>query len=156
MVNLRLLACAFALALSACEAPTPTPAALTEAEVQEFVRQYAAVSSAADVPKIMGFIQRDETVTSAGVGIIYRGWNAIRAATDDAAAENALLKVELGKVDVTPLGADTALAVAPMTVSSHPPARDGSLTNAPGALSIVVKRTPEGLRIVHEHYSLKL
>lgn len=155
MVNLRLLACALALALSACEAPSP---ALTEAEVQEFVRQYAAASNTTDVAKIMGFIQRGETATSVGVGIIYRGWNEIRAATDDAAAENALLKVELGKVVVTPLGADTALAVAPMTVSSHPPAKpgDGGLTNAPGALSIVVKRTPEGLRVIHEHYSLRL
>jgi hypothetical protein len=26
----------------------------------------------------------------------------------------------------------------------------------PGALTIIVKRTPEGLRLIHEHYSLRL
>jgi tRNA A37 threonylcarbamoyladenosine synthetase subunit TsaC/SUA5/YrdC len=28
-------------------------------------------------------------------------------------------------------------------------------TDFPGALTMVVKRTPEGLRLIHEHYSVR-
>jgi uncharacterized protein (TIGR02246 family) len=150
----RLLACVLALTLCACEMFSPE---LTEAEVQDFVRQYVAAANAADASKVMGFIHRDDAVSSVGLGTIHRGWNAIRAATDDAYAQNVRVKLTLGMLDVTRLGRDTALAVASMSVSSNQPVQTarGLTTNAPGALTIVVRRTPDGLRVIHEHYSLR-
>ena len=151
----RLFACALVLALSACE---KSPPPLTDAEVQDFVRQYVAAANAADAAKVMGFIQRDETVTSAGLGMIHRGWKAISTATTDAYADPVRIKVSLDKLDVTRLGADTALVVAPISMSSSKPVQIGgnTMTSAPGAMTIVVKRTAEGLRIIHDHYSIRI
>src|SRR5262245_36015400 len=150
----RLFACALVFLLPACEQPSPQ---LTEAEVQDFVRQYVAASNAADATKIMSFIQKDEAVSSAGLGVIHRGWNAIRTATDDAIQQNVRIKTTVGTMDVTRVANDTALAVARMSVSTNQPVKtaSGYVMSAPGAMTIVVKRGPEGLRIIHEHYSLQ-
>jgi hypothetical protein len=42
-------------------------------------------------------------------------------------------------------------------VSSPQPIQLGRtwLSSAAGAMTLVVKRTPEGLRVIHEHYSLR-
>ena len=150
----RFLACVLALALSACE--TSSSPELSEAEVQDFVRQYVAAGNAADTAKVMGFIHQDEAVTSIGLGTIHRGWKAIRTATDDAYAQNVRVKVTIEKMDVMRVATDTALAVAPMSVSTNQPVETakGSTSSAPGAMTILVKRTPDGLRVIHEHYSL--
>ena len=149
----RFLACVLALALSACEVSSPE---LTEAEVQDFVRQYVAAGNAADSSKVMGFIHRDEAVTSVGLGVIHRGWKAIHAATDGAYTQNVRVKVTLEKIDVMRLASDTALAVAPISVSTNQPVETarGPTSSSPGAMSVLVKRTPDGLRVIHEHYSL--
>jgi ketosteroid isomerase-like protein len=153
-MTLRLAACVLALALTGCETSTP---ALTEAEVQEFVRQYVAASNGFDPAKAMSFIQKDEGVTSAGLGTIHRGWEAIRAATDTSFKEEVRIKLVVDSLAVTPITADAALAVGSMTVSSPQPIQLGRtwLSSAAGAMTLVVKRTPEGLRVIHEHYSLR-
>jgi ketosteroid isomerase-like protein len=153
-MTLRLAACVLALALSGCETSAP---ALTEAEVQEFVRQYVAASNGFDPAKAMSFIQKDEAVTSAGLGTIHRGWEAIRAATDTSFNEEVRIKLVVDNLAVSRIGADAALAVGSMTVSSPRPIQLGRtwLSSASGAMTLVVKRTPEGLRVIHEHYSLR-
>ena len=153
-MTLRTAACVLALALSGCEMSAP---ALTEAEVQEFVRQYVAASNGFDPAKAMSFIQKDEGVSSAGLGTIHRGWEAIRAATDTSFKEEVRIKLVVDKLDVTRIGADAALAVGSMTVSSPQPIQLGRswLTSATGAMTLVVRKTPEGLRLIHEHYSLR-
>jgi ketosteroid isomerase-like protein len=120
-------------------------------------RQYVAASHAADATKIMSFIQKDEAVSSAGLGVIHRGWTAIHTATDDAIKQNVRVKITVGTMDVTRVANDTALAVAKMSVSTNQPVKtaSGELTSAPGAMTLVVKRQPDGLRIIHEHYSLQ-
>ena len=150
----RLSACVLALALCGCERLSP---ALTETEVQEFVRQYVAASNGFDAGKVMGFIQKDEAVSSVGLGTIYRGWNAISTATDRAFTEEVRIKLTVGTLDVARLGNDTAIAVASMSVTSTQPIQIGRawMTDAPGAMTIVVRRTPDGLRVIHEHYSLR-
>lgn len=153
-MTLRLAACVLALALTGCETSAP---ALTEAEVREFVRQYVAASNGFDPAKAMSFIQKDEGVTSAGLGTIHRGWEAIRAATDTSFNEEIRIKLVVDNLAVSRIGADAALAVGSMTVSSPQPIQLGRtwLSSASGAMTLVVKRTPEGLRVIHEHYSLR-
>ena len=145
---------ALGLALAGCEMSSP---ALTEAEVQEFVRQYVAASNGFDPAKAMSFIQKDENVTSAGLGTIHRGWEAIRTATDTSFKEEVRIKLVVDKLAISSIGPDAALAVGSMTVSSTAPIQLGRswLTSAAGAMTLVVKKTPEGLRLLHEHYSLK-
>lgn len=153
-MTLRIAAGVLALALCGCQVSTP---ALTEAEVQEFVRQYVAASNGFDPAKAMSFIQKDEAVSSAGLGTIHRGWDAIRAATDTSFNEEVRIKLVVDSLAVTSIGPDAALAVGAMTVSAPRPIQLGRtwLTNASGAMTLVVKRTPEGLRLIHEHYSLR-
>ena len=147
---------AFALLLSAC-APTPPPA-LPQAEVQEFVKAYVAAFNAGDDSRLMGLILHDAAVSSIASGRLYRGFDAIKTSSDENISALARVSVSLGAVDVTPLAADSALAVAPMvTAEGFPPDGGPKLTSTdyPGALTIIVKRTPEGLRLIHEHHSVR-
>jgi uncharacterized protein (TIGR02246 family) len=125
--------------------------------VREFVQQYVAATNEADAAKLVGLISQEAAVSSVGLGKISRGWKAIQKATEDATASGARFKVTMGTIDVTLLGPDTALAVASMTLSPAQPLQPGHgvvTRDAPGAATILVKRFPEGLRLVHEHYSL--
>lgn len=117
---------------------------LTPAEVGDFVRQYVAATNEASAAKLMALVLQDPAVSSVGLGKISRGFDAIRAATQAATASGARLEVSVESVDVALLAIDTALAVAQIKVN------DG-----PGAATMIVKRTAEGLRLVHEHYSLR-
>jgi ketosteroid isomerase-like protein len=147
----------FALMLCAC-APTPPPA-LPQAEVQEFVKAYVAAFNAGDDSRLMGLIQHDAAVSSIASGRLYRGFDAIKTSSDENISALARVSVSLGAVDVTPLGADSALAVAPMVVTAEgfPPDGGPKLTSTdyPGALTMIVKRTPDGLRLIHEHHSVR-
>jgi hypothetical protein len=146
-----------AVMLVAC-APTPPPAP-TQAQVQDFVRDYVAAFNAGDDSKLMGLISHDGAVSSIASGRLYRGWDAIRVSSDENLTAIAATRVAIGAVDVTPLGADSALAVAPMVVSADRfPLKAGSKLTTddfPGALTMIVKRTPEGLRLIHEHHSVR-
>ena len=148
---------AVALSLSSC-APTPAPA-LSQGEVQDFVKAYVAAFNAGDDSKLMGLIQHDAAVSSIASGKLYRGWDAINTASSENISAFARVSVSLGAVEVTPLGADLALAVAPMVVNAEGFPADGgpklTSTDYPGALTMIVKRTPDGLRLIHEHHSVR-
>jgi ketosteroid isomerase-like protein len=152
----RLLVCVVALLFFGCT-PTPPPP-LTPAEVQEFVRQYIAATNTADASKLMELVQRDPTVSSIALGKVTRGWEAMRVATDESSTANPRIKIAIGTIDVTTLGNDAALAIASMSISSAGAlmqrGRYVTLSDVPGAFTMVVRRTPEGLRLVHEHYSV--
>jgi hypothetical protein len=146
-----------ALLASAC-APT-SPPALSQAEVQEFAKSVVAAFNDGDDSKLMGLIQHDAAVSSIASGKLYRGFDAIKTSSSEDISALARVSVSLGAVDVTPLGADSALAVAPITVTAEgfPPDGGPKLTSTeyPGALTMIVKRTPEGLRMIHEHHSVR-
>src|SRR5882672_5478251 len=134
MIAIAMLVLA-ALAVSAC-APTPPPA-LSQAEVQEFVKTYVAAFNAGDDSRLMGLIQHDAAASSIASGRLYRGWDAINTSSGENISALARVSVSLGAVDVTPLGADSALAVAPMVVTAEgfPPDGGPKLTSTdyPGA-----------------------
>jgi ketosteroid isomerase-like protein len=156
-MSARPILAALALAVSAC-APTPPPA-LSQAEVQEFVKSYIAAFNDGDDSKLMGLIQHDAAVSSIASGRLYRGFDAIKTSSDENISALARVAVSLGAVDVTPLAGDSALAVAPMVVSAERFPQDGGgklmSSEYPGALTMIVKRTPDGLRLIHEHHSVR-
>jgi len=156
-MSARPMLVALSLAVSACT-PTPPPA-LSQAEVQEFVKSYVAAFNDGDDSKLMGLIQHDAAVSSIASGKLYRGFDAIKTSSDENLSALARVSVSLGAVDVTPLGADSALAVAPMVVTAEGFPADGgpklTSTDYPGALTMIVKRTPDGLRLIHEHHSVR-
>jgi hypothetical protein len=61
----------------------------------------------------------------------------------------------LGAIEVTPLAPDAAVAVGTVDVQGIYQVGNMVVDNLPGAFTIVVKQTPEGLRLVHEHYSIR-
>ena len=139
-----------ALVASGC---TPTPQ--SPAEVQEFVRQFVAAENAGDASKVMGMVQKDQSASAIEYGKIYRGWDAMRTATDEGIAAAARVKVTVGSIDVISLGPDAALAVASMNLWGLQQIGRNFVVDVPGALTIIVKRTPEGLRLIHGHYSVR-
>jgi ketosteroid isomerase-like protein len=150
-MNTRLALCCLALSLCACNAAQPP---LTSAEVQQFVRDYAAATNSANAPKIMSMVVHDATASSISGGKIDRGWDAIRVSTD-AGLEQRKGKIELGAVDVTPLSSEAAVATGTLNVRGIHHVGNMIVDSLPGAFTVVVKRTPEGLRLVHEHYSIR-
>jgi|SRR5689334_16964359 len=153
----RSLLPALALLLAACT-PTPPPA-LSQSEVQDFVKAFVATFNDGDDSKLMGLMQHDAAVSSVGSGRLYKGFDSIKTSSSEDLSALARVSVSLGAVDVMPIGSDAAVAVAPMTVTAESFPQDGSgklvSTEYPGALTVIVKRTPEGLRVLHEHHSVR-
>jgi ketosteroid isomerase-like protein len=142
---------ALALVVVGCT-PTPPPPP-SQSEVQEFVRQYVAAANGGDASKLMELISRGPEVSSIGYGNVERGWETIRKSTDANIAQATRIRFTVGTVDVVPLGNEFALATATMFLT---PLKPGQAADLPGAATIVVKRTPEGLRLIHEHYSVRV
>ncbi len=125
-------------------------AAAIRAEVQTFVKSYVAASNLADTNSMMEMISRKEGVTSAANGDISRGWEAIRAEADAIVGKEGSYKISMGTIDVMPLGAAHALAVAPVTLTIVTPSGTVQL---PGAMTLVLEKSGGTWRIVHEHTS---
>jgi len=147
----KLAACVALLVLCACNAAPPP---LGAADVQQFVRDYLAANSAGDPGKAMAMVLHDASASSIAAGKIDRGWDAIRVSVDENLKKREQ-KIELGTFEVTPLSADAAVAVGTLNLRGTYHLGNMVLDNVPGAFTIVVKRTPEGLRLVHEHYSIR-
>jgi ketosteroid isomerase-like protein len=150
-MNAKLIACIAVLVLCACNAAPPP---LSAADAQQFVREYMAANNAGDPTKAMSMVLHDASASSIAAGKIDRGWEAIRVSADDNLKRREQ-KIELGTFEVTPLSADTAMAVGTLTLRGTYHIGNMVLENLPGAFTIIVKRTPEGLRLVHEHYSIR-
>jgi hypothetical protein len=99
---------------------------------------------------MMEFVSRDPGVSSVVHGKIDRGWEAIRSATDEDLLRTGPAQTTVGTMDVTALGEDSALVVAPVQVTWTQGNQTYGYT---GAMTLVVNRTRDGLRLVHEHYS---
>ena len=133
----------------------PTPAATTETtrtEVQAFVKGYIDAVNRADVTAMMEMFSREPGVTSVADGEIERGWDAIRTDADQIVGKEGSYKFSIGSIDVTPLGTSYALMVAPLTVKAPAP-QDSA--EAPGAMTLLVKKSGKTWLIVHEHWSSK-
>ena len=150
-MNARLGACIALLVLCACNASSPPVSA---ADVQQFVRDYLAANNAGDAAKTMSMVWHDASASSIAAGKIDRGWDAIRVSADENLKRREE-KIEIQTIDVTPLSADAAMAVGTLTLRGSYHIGNMVLENVPGAFTLVVKRTPEGLRLVHEHYSIR-
>lgn len=146
-MNGRLTIAVLALLCAACSPKPPS-----QAEVEAFVRQYAAATRGGNTEKVMVNFSRDAGVVSVGEGKVLRGYDAIKSITDETIAAVSKRPVTVDSVDVTALGPDTALALVSMTITRTIAKRK---VGTPSVGTLIVKRTPDGLRIVHEHYSVK-
>lgn len=150
MLRCSTLILVIGVTVTACSAQA---APVTEAEVQEFVRQYVAAANAGDASKIMSMISKDAGTTSVAYGEVFRGWEEIRKYVDSNISAAAITKLTVATVAVQALGPEVALAVAPFTLTVNEQRR---VVQLPGAASVVVRRMGGSLSLVHEHYSLKV
>ena len=67
------------------------------------VRAYVDASNRVDVQAMIDSYSKSPNVSSATLGEIRRGWEAIRAEADSAAGMEGLMRISLGAVDVTAL-----------------------------------------------------
>ena len=111
-------------------------------EVQQSVKTYADALNRADVSGVLELYARVPNVTSVGDGDITRGWESIRTDTDSLlTGGSGRFSAALGSIDVTPLGAEYALAVAPYTLTV--PTQRGPV-QVRGAISFVWQRADSG------------
>jgi ketosteroid isomerase-like protein len=118
------------------------------ADVQAFVRQYTAAINRADAPAIMEMYAHVPEVTSADNLDITRGWDAIKR--DAASLSENRYRMELGKVDVVPLGAGYALVVAEASYTFGTP--QGAL-RVRGVLTLVLQKIGGSWKVIHDHSS---
>lgn len=149
---MKIIACFLALALCAC---TPSPNPIPHENVNNFIIVYIGANNARDAGKAMSMVQKANDVVSITGARITRGWDAIREATDRSLRQPNAPKIEIGSVEVSTLGPDTAMATGDMRLTGGPfKIGEREVPALGGAFTILVKRTPEGLRITHEHFSI--
>jgi ketosteroid isomerase-like protein len=135
-------------ALSAVAVASGVAQQADTADVQAFVRQYTAAINRADAPGIMEMYARVPEVTSADNLDITRGWDAIKR--DAASLSENRFRMELGRVDVVPLGPGYALVVAEASYTFGTP--QGAL-RVRGVLTLVLQKIGGSWKVIHDHSS---
>jgi ketosteroid isomerase-like protein len=135
-------------ALSAVAVASGVAQQADTADVQAFVRQYTAAINRADAPGLMEMYARVPEVTSADNVDITRGWDAIKR--DAASLSESRYLIELGRVDVVPLGPGYALVVAEASYTFGTP--QGAL-RVRGVLTLVLQKIGSAWKVIHDHSS---
>jgi ketosteroid isomerase-like protein len=144
-----LAATSFWVLLVAPTSKAQAPAAL-RTEIQNFVRSYADAANKADITAYTEMYSRQAGVTSIDDGTILRGWDAIRTDADSMLGHEGAYKIDIGSIDITPLGVGFVLAVAPTTVTVQ---TERGAVQIRGAITLVLHKTSEGWKIIHDHTS---
>jgi ketosteroid isomerase-like protein len=131
-------------------APSVPPA--IKAEVLTFVRSYIDAENRADATALSDAMSRRADVTSVGDGNITRGWDAIRAQTDQITGKQGMFRLDVGTMDVVPLGTSYVLVLAPTTTTVNTQRGAEQLT---GEMTLVLEKGKDGWKILNEHYSTK-
>ncbi len=135
-----------ALALAGCgDSPDPTEDILT------VMRAAEADWNAGDLEAYMNSYWRSEDLRFAGGGGVNRGWEAVLDSYQTAYPDRAAMgQLTFSEIDVTVLADDAAVVFGRWRLDREDVADDA----APhGLYTLVVRRFPEGWRIVHDHTS---
>lgn len=122
----------------------------TRAEVQRFVKEFFGAMNGADIAALVEMYARVPEVASISDGEVSRGWEAIRSDADSLLGKQGSYRVDVGSTDVVALGTAYAIAFAGATITTQ-----GSQgpQQVRGAITLVLKKTPSGWKILHEHMS---
>jgi ketosteroid isomerase-like protein len=120
-------------------------------EVQAAIREHVDAMNRADVSAYLAHYARTPSVTSIGGGEITRGWESLRAEADSTlTGMQGGFNIALGSIDVDPLGAEHAFALAPFTLAMA--TRQGP-AEVRGAWTFLLQRADSGWVIIHDHSS---
>ena len=117
------------------------------------MRHVVDAGNRVDVQALVDAYSKSPNVSSAGLGEIRRGWEAIRAQNDSLAGMEGLMKISLGAMDVVPLGAANTLVVASIVIRIE---TEQGPVQVRGALTVIFERVAGAWKILHEHLSLPL
>lgn len=140
---------ALSAGVAACAAPRPGPGPAAAAIVAELDAS-AERWNAGDLDGFLAPYLNDPRTSFVTAGGVIRGLDTIEARyranywKDGAPAET----LRFADVEVRPLGPDHAFAVGRFLLSDRSGARTGE-----GHFTVVLARTPDGWRIVHDHSS---
>src|SRR5258706_2774358 len=139
------------VAFTALQAQVPaSPAATQRAEIQQAVRAYIDAHNRSDAATIADMYSRQPGVTSVGDGQIMRGWDRIREAFDQLVGTQGRFKIDIGSIDVVPLGPGYALALTSYSLSIGTGAET---TQQRGAMTLVFQKQEGEWKVVHDHTS---
>jgi len=139
------------VAFTALQAQVPaTPAATQRAEIQQAVRAYIEAHNRSDAATIADMYSRQPGVTSVGDGQIMRGWDRIREAFDQLVGTAGKFKIDIGSIDVVPLGPGYALALTSYSLSLGTGAET---TQQRGAMTLVFQKQEGEWKVIHDHTS---
>jgi ketosteroid isomerase-like protein len=154
MNGMRLVALLLLGVTTSAATPPPKPSAESaRSDVQGFVKTYVEVQNKFDASATMELVSRKSGVASIAMGEISRGWDAIRDDVDSTVGSEGRLKLDLGTIDVNPLGSGYALAFAPCTITV---VTDGGELQLRGALTLVLEKSTGKWKVLHEHISVQL
>ena len=131
-------------------AAEPAAGKATRTAVQAFVKAYVDAANRADITAMMEMVSHKDGVATIGDGEIERGWEAIRRGNDDMVGAEGSFKISIGSIDVLPLGASAAVAIAPLSTTLVTPA---GAVQASGAMTLVLEKSAGKWLIIHEHVS---
>jgi beta-aspartyl-peptidase (threonine type) len=138
---------ALLVALSAC-ASVEQSVTNPEPEIRELLDRSAASWNAGDLEGFLVTYARDSATTFLSVNGLTRGFDAIRARYaarfEPGAARDSLRFTDLAVRALTP---DWALVTARYVLER------GDSVTATGPFTVVMQRTPEGWRMIHDHTS---
>jgi ketosteroid isomerase-like protein len=101
-----------------------------------------------------GYWDSSEMTFTSG-GKLIRGHDALekRYATTYGSNTKAMGQLSFDHIEIMALGDDHSLAVGQWHLSYAAKAKGGKLTHTGGIFSLVLKKTPDGWKIVHDHTS---
>lgn len=143
-------------ALLIASAPTVDAQALPAARrdsVVSAMRTFVDATNRVDVQALVDMYSKSANVSSAALGEVHRGFEAIRAQTDSLAGTEGAMKLSLGAMDVTGLGQAHVLVVTALAIRVE---TEGGPVQLRGALTMVFERVGSAWKILHEHLSLPL
>ena len=135
-----------ALGLAGCATPERS-SVTSQREVRSVLEKQVTDWNAGDLAGFMAGYARSETTRFASAGTVSVGWQTVfdryRQRYRD---KDSMGKLKFSDVDVQGLGNDTALAFGRWHLTRQ--AGDAS-----GLFTLILRRTPEGWRVFHDHTS---
>lgn len=145
MASVAVLAlAAWAFLPAVCHASGP------EAEIRAVLAAQEAAWNRADVPAFMEGYEKSEELTFSGTGGVTRGWqNVFERYQKRYPGVEAMGKLHFTEIEVRLVGSEVALVLGRFNLTRTE--RAGG--NASGHFSLVLRKTPAGWRIIHDHTS---
>ncbi|HWP94611.1 MAG TPA: nuclear transport factor 2 family protein [Gammaproteobacteria bacterium] len=119
-------------------------------EVLTFVKAYVDAINRADMTAYVDMYAQQRDLIVASDGQVTRGWEAVRDEANQMMGTEGFYRISAGVVDVVILSPDLAIAVFPF--AANVTTQEGPVQFR-GAMTLVLRKTAEGWRIIHEHSS---